>query len=133
MHEERVDRERQMALDQRRGLTPTSAAGPLPVPPPVTTHDDHQPPTSPVLNLSRGATSECKQEERVGGGGGGGGGGGEEEREHDLASHDSGRDLHEEERRHSTHDEDRFSDMDDDEDKDECKSPQDISSVCILL
>ncbi|KAK3853872.1 hypothetical protein Pcinc_039614 [Petrolisthes cinctipes] len=125
MHEERVDRERQMALDQRRGLTPTSMAGPLPPAPlPISTHDDHQPPTSPVLNLSRGAPSECKQEERglgggLGGGGGGGGGGGEEEREHDLASHDSGRDLHEEERRHSTHDEDRFSDMDDDEDKDE--------------
>ncbi|XP_071543120.1 dachshund homolog 1-like isoform X2 [Panulirus ornatus] len=106
MHEERVDRERQLALDQRQGLTPTSMGGPQLLPP-TSTHDDHQPPTSPVLNLSKGAVSEDAQEDR------------EEERDHDLASHDSGRDPHDDERRHIPHDDDRLSDMDDDEDKDE--------------
>nr|XP_053634501.1 dachshund homolog 2-like isoform X7 [Cherax quadricarinatus] len=108
MHEERVDRERQMALDQRRGLTPTSMPGPHPMPP-TSAHDDHQPPISPVLNLSKGAASEEAQEER------------EDERDHDLASHDSGRDrdLHDDDRRHNPHDDDRLSDMDDDDDKEE--------------
>nr|XP_027238180.1 uncharacterized protein LOC113829263 [Penaeus vannamei] len=106
MHEERVDRERLMALEQRRGLTPTSMAGPHPLVP-TSTHDDHQPPTSPVLNLSKGATLEDAHEER------------EDERDQDLASHDSGRDLHDEDRRHPHHEEDRLSDMDDDESKDE--------------
>lgn len=106
MHEERVERERQTALDQRRGLTPTSVAGPHPMLP-TSTHEDIHPPTSPVLNLSKGAASEGTQEER------------EEEREHDLVSHDSGRDLHDEERRHAQGDDDRFSDMDEDEEKDE--------------
>ncbi|XP_047487504.1 dachshund homolog 2-like isoform X4 [Penaeus chinensis] len=106
MHEERVDRERLMALEQRRGITPTSMAGPHPLIP-TSTHDDHQPPTSPVLNLSKGAALEDAHEER------------EDERDHDLASHDSGRDLHDEDRRHPHHEEDRLSDMDDDESKDE--------------
>ncbi|XP_045606398.1 dachshund homolog 1 isoform X2 [Procambarus clarkii] len=107
MHEERVDRERQMALDQRRGLTPTNMPGPHHPMPPTSAHDDHQPPISPVLNLSKGAVSEEAQEER------------EDERDHDLASHDSGRDLHDHDRRHDPHDDDRLSDMDDDDDKEE--------------
>lgn len=108
MHEERVERERQMALDQRRGLTPTSMAGPHPMLP-TSTHEEHHPPTSPVLNLSKGAASDGAQEER------------EEEREQDLVSHDSGRDLQDEERRHTQGDDDRFSDMDEDEEKEEGK------------
>ncbi|KAK7085897.1 Dachshund 1 [Halocaridina rubra] len=106
MHEDRVERERQLALEQRHGLTPSSVAGPI-LMPPTSTHDDHQPPTSPVLNLSKGAPSEEAQEDR------------DDERDHDLASHDSGRDLHDDDRRPNTHDDDRLSDMDDDEDKDE--------------
>lgn len=106
MHEERVERERQMALDQRRGITPTSLAGPHPMLP-TSTHEDYHLPTSPVLNLSKGATFEGTQEER------------EEEREPDLVSHDSGRDNHDEERRHPQGDDDRFSDMDEDEEKEE--------------
>ncbi|XP_066973342.1 dachshund homolog 1-like isoform X8 [Macrobrachium rosenbergii] len=108
MHEERVERERQLALEQRHGLTPTSIAGPHPMPP-TSTHDDHQPPTSPVLNLSKGAASDDAHEDR------------DDDREHDLASHDSAReDLHDDDRRTNQHDDvDRLSDMDDDEDKDE--------------
>lgn len=106
MHEERVERERQMALDQRRGITPTSMAGPHPMLP-TSTHEDHHPPTSPVLNLSKGAAFEGTHEER------------EEEREHDLVSHDSGRDQHDEERRQAQGDDDHFSDMDEDEEKEE--------------
>ncbi|RXG54107.1 Dachshund-like protein 1 [Armadillidium vulgare] len=72
LHEERVERERQMMLDARRGLPPTSLSGigslntssqfsshtlhlPSPLPPSSTsnTQDDHQPPSSPILNLTK--------------------------------------------------------------------------------
>ncbi|XP_068219113.1 dachshund homolog 1-like isoform X11 [Palaemon carinicauda] len=116
MHEERVERERQLALEQRHGLTPTSIAGGHPPMPPTSTQDSdhhhhhHHPPTSPVLNLSKGgAPSDEGHDDR------------DDDREHDLASHDSAReDLHDDDRRTNQHDDvDRLSDMDDDEDKDE--------------
>lgn len=69
-----------MMLDVRRGLPPTSISlGSLHTPhlpshnphsssiPPTSTsaaHDDHQPPTSPILNLSKSVSSEAAAEER---------------------------------------------------------------------